>query len=181
MKKGTQLKRWIAVLCAMILTVSLFAIPAFADETESTSEVDSTEESTEAATESDSESESDSETESASESASESESESESTADTSEEEKDEGGKKLSTHTIVWLIVAGVAVIAGVVLGIKFREKIKKSLRVYKSEAKKIVWLPWDQTKKNTVVVIIVLVICAAAICLLDYVLYKGIFAFIDLF
>ena len=177
MKKGTQLKRWIAVLCAMILTVSLFAIPAFAEETESTSEVESTEESTEAASESDSESASESETESASES----ESESESTADTSEENKDDGGKKLSTHTIVWLIVAGVTVVAGVVLGIKFREKIMKSLRVYKSEAKKIVWLPWDQTKKNTIVVIIVLVICAAAICLLDYVLYKGIFAFIELF
>ena len=177
MKKGTQLKRWIAVLCAMILTVSLFAIPAFADETESTSEVESTEESTEAATESDSESATESETESATESGSESES----TTDTSEGNKDDGGKKLSTHTIVWLIVAGVAVIAGVVLGVKFREKIKKSLRVYKSEAKKIVWLPWDQTKKNTFVVIVVLVICAAAICLIDYALYKGIFAFIELF
>ena len=176
MKKGT-LKKWTACLVTVILAISLFAIPAFAEETESTSEVESTEESTEAASESDSESASESETESASES----ESESESTADTSEENKDDGGKKLSTHTIVWLIVAGVTVVAGVVLGIKFREKIMKSLRVYKSEAKKIVWLPWDQTKKNTIVVIIVLVICAAAICLLDYVLYKGIFAFIELF
>ena len=67
MKKGTMLNRWIAVLCALILTVSLFAIPAFADETESSSESES-----ESVSESVSESESESETESASESETES-------------------------------------------------------------------------------------------------------------
>ena len=68
-----------------------------------------------------------------------------------------------------------------ILGIKFREKIKKFLRVYKSESKKIVWLPWDQTKKSTLVVCVVLIVCAAVICLLDVGLSKGFLAFIGLF
>ena len=170
MKKGTLLKRWIAVLCAMILTVSLFAIPAFADTTESsTGETDevSTEESTE---------------ESAEESTEASTDEEETTGDgatDTDEDDDKGG--LSTTTIVWLIVGAVILVIAVVLCIKFREKIKKFLRVYKSEAKKIVWLPWDQTKKSTLVVIVVLLICAAAICLLDFGLSKAILAFINLF
>ena len=128
MKTGNLFKKWTAALVAVLMMISLFAIPAFAAE-----------------------------------------------------EAAEEGKGINTGLIIGLIVGAVVLAIAVVLCIKFREKIKKSLRVYKSEAKKIVWLPWDQTKKNTIVVIIVLVICAAAICLLDYVLYKGIFAFIDLF
>lgn len=127
MKKGTQLKRWISAFCAMILTVSLFAIPAFAHEEETAK------------------------------------------------------KGLSTGAIVGIIVGAVVLVVAVVLCIKFREKIKKFLRVYKSEAKKIVWLPWDQTRKSTLVVILVLVICAAVICLLDFALGQGILAFIRLF
>ena len=126
MKKGT-LKKWLTALCAVLSTLSLFAIPAFA------------------------------------------------------EEADAAKKGLSTGTIVTLIVTAVIVVAAVVLCIVFREKVKKFLRVYKSEVKKIVWLPWNQTRKSTLVVVIVLVVCAAAICLLDFGLSKGFLAFINLF
>ena len=126
MKKGT-LKKWMTVLLTAVLSISLFAIPAFAAEADATS------------------------------------------------------KKLSTGAIVGIIIAVVVVAAAVILGIKFREKIKKFLRVYKSESKKIVWLPWDQTKKSTLVVCVVLIICAAVICLLDVGLSKGFLAFIGLF
>ena len=187
MKKGTLLKRWIAVLCAMILTVSLFAIPAFAETTESSTE--STEESSsEATTESDTDA--DTESESESESGSEEDSTSESEEDSSSEEEEEStgadgdendGNGLSTNMIVWIIVGAVVVVVGAVLCIKFREKLKKSWRVYKSESKKIVWLPWDQTKKNTIVVIIILAVCAVAIWVVDYLLSQGILAFINLF
>ncbi len=90
-------------------------------------------------------------------------------------------KGLSTGAIVGIIIAAVVVVIAVVLGIKFREKIAKFFRVYKSESKKIVWLPWDQTKKSTLVVLVVLVVCALAICLLDFGLSRGYLAFLNLF
>ena len=70
----------------------------------------------------------------------------------------------STATKVWLIIAAVAVVAAIVLCIVFRKKLAKLLRVYKSEVKKIVWLPWPQTKKSTLVVLITMLVSAAAIC-----------------
>ena len=127
MKKGT-LKKWMTVLLTALLSISLFAIPAFATTPE-----------------------------------------------------EDAASKLTTGAIVGIIIAAVVVVAAVILGIKFREKIKKFLRVYKSESKKIVWLPWDQTKKSTLVVCVVLVVCAAVICLLDVGLSKGFIWFVELF
>ncbi len=87
----------------------------------------------------------------------------------------------STATKVWLIIAAVAVVAAIVLCIVFRKKLAKLLRVYKSEVKKIVWLPWPQTKKSTLVVLITMLVSAAAICLLDLGLSRGFLAIIGLF
>ena len=98
-----------------------------------------------------------------------------------ETETVEEASKISTELIVWLIVVGVILIAAAVLCIIFREKVAKFFRVYKSEAKKIVWLPWSQTKKSTLVVLVVLVVFAVAIALIDLGLSKGFLAFIDLF
>ena len=120
------LKKWMLALSAMLLTMSLFAIPAFAH-------------------------------------------------DHAAEEKAEGFPMWA----VWAIVGGVILVAAVVLCIIFREKVAKFLRVYKSEWKKIVWLPWDQTKKSTLVVLVVLIVCAAVICLLDLGLFEGITALIQ--
>ena len=90
-------------------------------------------------------------------------------------------KGLPTSAIVGIIIAAVLVVVAVVLCIVFREKLKKLFKVYKSEVKKIVWLPWDQTKKSTAVVLVALIVCATVICLLDLGLGKGILAIIDLF
>ncbi len=142
------------------LLISLFAIPAFAEETTAAA----TAAETTAA-----------ETTGAAQTLAGA---TDASGNTTDGDKKEG---LSTKTIVSLVVAGVVVVAAVVLCIIFQEKVKKFLRVYKSEAKKIVWLPWDQTKKNTWVVLIVLVVCALAICLIDFGLSKGFLAFINLF
>ena len=96
--------------------------------------------------------------------------------DHAEEAVQEG---LSTAAIVWIIVGGVLVVAGVVLGIKYRENIVKALRVYKSEFKKVSWLSWKDTKKSSLVVLGVLVACALVICLLDLGLYNGLLALVQ--
>ena len=93
--------RTLALVCAVLMMISLFALPAFAHEDHD--------------------------------------------HDHAEEAVQEG---LSTAAIVWIVIGGVLVVAGVVLGIKYREKIAKALRVYKSEFKKVSWLSWKDTKKN---------------------------------
>ena len=163
MKTGNLLKRWSAAIVALLLTVVLFAIPAFAEDT---TDVTTAEETT--VEEVTTEAETDHEEETTGSAAS---------TDNKTEEK----KGMSTQTIITLCIFGVLIVAAVVLGIIFREKVGKFLRVYKSEAKKIVWLPWDQTKKSTLVVLIVLVVCALAICLLDFALGQGYLAFLKLF
>ena len=138
MKKGT-LKHWMTALMAVLLTISLFAIPAFADEVVTD----------------------------------------EHGHDASVHATESTG--LTTGEMIGLIISGVVLLVLIVLGIKFREKVAKFFRVYKSESKKIVWLPWNQTLKSTYVVIVVMVICAAVICALDIGLNTGFRAFIDLF
>ena len=125
--------RTLALVCAVLMMISLFALPAFAHEGED--------------------------------------------HDHEEEEIVEEG--LSTAAIVWIVIGGVLVVAGVVLGIKYREKIAKGLRVYKSEFKKVSWLSWKDTRKSSLVVLGVLVACALVICLLDLGLYKGLLALIQ--
>ena len=129
MKKGTM-KKWLTVLASLILAISLFAIPVFADEPNA-----------QGAT----------------------------------------AKKLETDEIVAIIIGAVLVLVAVVLCIKFREKLGKFFKVLKSESKKIVWLSWPQTLKNSLVVGVVLVVCAIVICLLDIGLSKGFTEFIELF
>ena len=124
--------RAIALVCAVLMMISLFALPAFAHEGED--------------------------------------------HDHAEEAVQEG---LSTAAIVWIVIGGVLVVAGVVLGIKYREKIAKALRVYKSEFKKVSWLSWKDTKKSSLVVLGVLAACALVICLLDLGLYNGLLALIQ--
>ena len=84
-------------------------------------------------------------------------------------------------TIISLVILGVIVIAVAVFCIIKREKVGKFARSLKSEMGKIVWLPWDQVRKNTIVVIIVVVIVAVVIGLLDFAFSKGIIALGDIF
>ena len=111
------LNRALALICVVLMMVSLFALPAFAHEGEDHNHAEET------------------------------------TTTTGND---------NTALIVWIIVGGVLVVAGVVLGIKYRENIVKALRVYKSEFKKVSWLSWEQTRKSTLVVVVILVVVALA-------------------
>ncbi len=88
-------------------------------------------------------------------------------------------------TLGEVIVLGVLVailIAVLVILLKNREKTASVIREYESEAKRITWLSWKDTKKSTLVVLIGLVACATVICLLDWGLSTGFLAFVvDLF
>ena len=88
---------------------------------------------------------------------------------------------LNTGLIIGLIIAAVVLVVAVILCIRFRENIGKFFRVYKSEAKKVVWLPWNQTKKSTLVVLVVLIAFAVAICLIDLALSRSFLKFVELF
>ena len=82
--------------------------------------------------------------------------------------------KDKTATIVSLCILGVIVLAITLFCIIKREKVGKFFRSLKSETKKVVWLPWDQVRKNSIVVIIVVVIFAIVIGLLDFAFSQGI-------
>ena len=129
MKTGILFKKWTAVLCAVLMMISLFAIPAFADEAASGQE----------------------------------------------------SSGIDAGLLIGLIIAAVILVVAVILCIRFRENIGKFFRVYKSEAKKVVWLPWNQTKKSTLVVLVVLIVFAVAICLIDLALSRSFLKFVELF
>ncbi len=158
MKTGTLLTRWASVLCALLLMISLFAVPVFADETSTKADAAQSSEPT---------SESSDVTESESVSTTESGSSNES--NDKNDKKEEG---LSIAAIIWIVAGAIILIVAAVLAIKFRANIAKGLRVYKSEFKKVSWLSAEQTRKSTLVVVVVLVAFAAVICLLDMGLFK---------
>ena len=86
----------------------------------------------------------------------------------------DSGKKDNTDTIVSLIVGGVILVAIAVVCIIKREALAKFLRGLKSEMGKIVWLPKNQTLKNTIIVLIIVAICTIAIAILDIAFGQGI-------
>ena len=85
------------------------------------------------------------------------------------------------ETIVSLCIVGVTAIIVAIFCIIKREKVGKFFRSLRSEVKKVVWLPWDQVRKNTIVVIIVVVIVAVVIGLLDLAFSQGIINLGNLF
>ena len=101
-----------------------------------------------------------------------------------EKTPDEGDKKETKKAPNWdlIISLGVIGLAIVVLGIlfavstKFRERVKRFFREYKSELKKVVWSPWSDVKKNTVIVLVLSLGAALLIGVLDFVFSKGIIA-----
>ena len=129
MKKTGTLRRTLSALCALMMMISLFVVPEFAEE--------------------------------------------------AQKEPEKTG--LSTAAIIWIVIGGVILVAAIVLGIKFREQIGKTLVVYKSEFKKVSWLSWKDTKKSSWIVLGVLVACAIVICLLDLGLFEGFMAMINAF
>ena len=156
--------RTLALVCAVLMMISLFALPAFADNSEETTTPGSAETTTAGSEETTTPAGNEETT---------------TPADGHDHDHDHEEEGLSTAAIVWIVIGGVLVVAGVVLGIKYREKIVKGLRVYKSEFKKVSWLSWKDTRKSSLVVLGVLVACALVICLLDLGLYKGLLALIQ--
>jgi len=80
-----------------------------------------------------------------------------------------------TNKSIWsyILIPGIIVVVIVVIAIliwrnaKLREKIKKFIRDYRSEMKKIVWPTRSQVIQNTGVVLIAIVFIAALVGLLD--------------
>ena len=127
MKTGTLLTRWASVLCALLLMISLFAVPVFADETSTQADaVQSSEPTSETADV----------TESDTVAATESTATTGDAQNETEKDKEEG---LSIGAIIWIVAGAIVLIVVAVLVIKFRANIAKGLRVYKSEFKKVSW------------------------------------------
>ena len=83
---------------------------------------------------------------------------------------------IDTGLIITLAVIAVIVVIAVILAIKNREKLAAFFRSVKSEMKKIVWSPKDQTRKNFWVVVIICVSVVILIGILDFAFNKGITA-----
>ncbi len=79
-----------------------------------------------------------------------------------------------TGLIVTLSIIAVIVAIAVFVAIKNRVKLAAFLRSVKSEMKKIVWSPKDQTRKNFWVVIVICVAVIILIAILDFTFGKGI-------
>ncbi|MBQ9784207.1 MAG: preprotein translocase subunit SecE [Clostridia bacterium] len=171
-----KFSKLIALLCAILLMISLFAVPAFATDTGSsdggvTDGGSTGEGSDEFDDETGSDSGSTDEGEGSGEGEGEGEDDGEGEGETPAPAEE---KKLTKAQIIWIAVGGGALLIAIVLCIVFRAKLVKGLRVYKSEFKKVSWLSWEQTRKSTLVVLVVLIVCALVICLMDFGLGKGI-------
>ena len=139
------LNRALALICVVLMMISLFALPAFAEDGheghnhgETTTEQTTTEQS-----------------------------------DTLTQVQKDVERTRLIKTICRIVLGGIVVVGVVVLLIKCPEKIAKGLRVYKSEFKKVSWLSWKETKKSSLIVLGMLAACALVICLLDLGLYEG--------
>ena len=80
----------------------------------------------------------------------------------------------TTSDLILLIIFAVVVIVVAVVCVIKREKVGKYFRGIKSEFKKIVWSPWNQVRKNSIVVIVVVIALAVVIGLLDFLFGNGI-------
>lgn len=81
-----------------------------------------------------------------------------------------------TGLIITLSIIAVILVVAVILAIKNRVKLAAFFRSVKSEMKKIVWSPKDQTRKNFLVVIVICIAVVILIGILDFAFNKGITA-----
>ena len=89
-----------------------------------------------------------------------------------EDGADAAKEGMSTFTLVSLIIAGVVLLAVIVLCIVKRKKLAEALRAYKSEMKKITWFSWKNVVRCTVFVLVAVVAIAAVVGLLDFVFFQ---------
>ena len=81
-----------------------------------------------------------------------------------------------TGLIITLSIIAVILVVAVILAIKNRVKLAAFFRSVKSEMKKIVWSPKDQTRKNFLVVMVICIAVVILIGILDFAFNKGITA-----
>ena len=81
-----------------------------------------------------------------------------------------------TGLIITLSIIAVILVVAVILAIKNRAKLAAFFRSVKSEMKKIVWSPKDQTRKNFLVVMVICIAVVILIGILDFAFNKGITA-----
>ncbi len=166
MMASVKLTKLSAAVLAVLLMISLFAVPVFA-------ESDSAAEATEAVADTSGAAE-DTTAEAADETTA-SPVETQAPAGTAEDNK----KEINWDLWISLGIIGLLVIvffAFFAFSVKFRERVKKFFRDYKSELKKVVWSPWNDVKRNTVVVLVIALGSALLIGVLDFVFSKGIIA-----
>ena len=65
--------------------------------------------------------------------------------------------------------------------VRIGKRIAKFFRDYASECRKIVWLSWKDTRRNSIIVIVAVAIFAVVIGVLDYGFSRGIIEFGKLF
>ena len=176
---SNRLVKILPILLAFFVICSVSAFAVAADESEAVSAETSVEASAdESATESTDESADESATESATESAATSATESATTSATTsateshdhDHDHEEEGSSIPWQLIITL---GVIIIAVAVLFILAKTNTKAGLAIskffkdYKSEIKKIVWMPRKDLIKSTGIVLLVLVCACIVIGLLD--------------
>ena len=145
----------IALLVSLALVLSFFTVSVLADETTTEETTVATEETTTAK----------------SEQTTTAKTESTTTAATTTEHSHEIDWK--NVIITGSIVLVILVIAGII-AYKNRVKLVAFLRSVKSEMKKIVWSPKDQTRKNYLVVMVICIAIVILIGVLDFAFNKGI-------
>ncbi len=101
------------------------------------------------------------------------------TEHTHDDEKEE--EKSYLNLIVTLVVVVIIVAVALIYYFKNPEKVQKFWKGYKGELKKIVWLPKDELKRNTIVVCVIVVITVVLIALLDLVFSNVVWFLMDLF
>ena len=175
------------MLVSLVLVLSFFTVGVFADETTEpvSEEASATEEVSATETESAAETESATETATATESSTTETVTTEATTTTASTTTTTGDHNNDeynwTEHIVNRVIGGINIIVGPILIIKNRVKLAGCLRSVKSETKKVVWSPKDQTRKNFLVVVVICIAVVILVGILDFAFGYGIAGLAKLF
>jgi len=177
---SVKLSKLTAVILSVVLMLSLVVVPAFAEAAlgmvaGAAENEDAEDGIAYVAASAETDAETDAQTEAATDAQTEAETDAEAKAADDDEEES------SFNWDLWISVGIIALAVVVFFGFfafsaKFRERVKKFFREYKSELSKVVWSPLSDVKKNTLVVLVISLGAAILIGILDFVFSKGIIA-----
>ena len=166
----TNKRSLLALIVSIVLVLSFFTVSAFA-ETESATEAATTEAATTEAATTEATTTEAATTEAATTEAATTEAattEATTTTETTTTTDDHDHEFDWTELIVNLVIGGIIIIVAAILIIKNRVKLAAFLRSVKSETKKVVWSPKEQTRKNFLVVVIICVAVVILVGILDF-------------